>query len=271
MKTFLMGEMATNMKKKFDKYWGKMNNVNQLLLFATILDPRYKLDYVEYYLNDLYIDGEVVSNMMKSLKANLIDIYDWYVCHESVEGSNKVSTEESKSSTNTSKRCFSSTRDARLSRFMEKQAQKDSVEIKNDVERYLLDARESIEKNDFDVVDWWKVNRNKYSVLSNLAKDVLAIQVSTVASESAFSTGGRILDPFHSSLSPMMVKVIICTQNWLKASPNLDDFCIEDVEHYNQMDELLDSMNSISTEDDHGPNVSTSFILQDFTFQFLIS
>ncbi|CAA3023142.1 zinc finger BED domain-containing RICESLEEPER 2-like [Olea europaea subsp. europaea] len=192
--------------------------------------------------------------MMKSLKANLMDIYEWYVGHEGIDGSRKVSTEESISSTNTCKGSSSTMSDARLNRFLEKQAVKDSIEIKNDVERYLLDARESIENKDFEVLDWWKVNGNKYGVLSNLAKDVLAIQVSTVASESAFSTGGRILDPFRSSLSPRMVEVLVCTQNWLKASPNLDGFCMEDVEHYNQMDELLDSINSKSTEDDQEPN-----------------
>lgn len=190
----LLSEMASNMKKKYDKYWGRMENVNQLLLFATILDPRYKMDYVEYCLNDLYMDGEVVCNMMKSLKANLMEIYEWYVGHEGIHVSSQVSIEESASSVNTSKGCSSSLSDTRLSRFMEKHAMKDSVEIKNDVERYLLDARESIENKDFEVLNWWKLNGNKYGVLSNLAKDVLAIQVSTVASESAFSTGGRILD-----------------------------------------------------------------------------
>jgi hypothetical protein len=44
---------------------------------------------------------------------------------------------------------------------------------------------------------------------------VLAIPVSTVVSEVAFSTGGRILDPFRSSLSPSTVQALVCCQNWL--------------------------------------------------------
>ena len=49
-----------------------------------------------------------------------------------------------------------------------------------------------------------------------MAQDLLAIPVSTVASESAFSTGGRILDSFWSSLSPRMVEAIICARDWLQ-------------------------------------------------------
>jgi len=44
---------------------------------------------------------------------------------------------------------------------------------------------------------------------------VLAIPVSIVVSEAAFSTGGRILDPFRSSLSPSIVQALVCCQNWL--------------------------------------------------------
>jgi hypothetical protein len=41
----------------------------------------------------------------------------------------------------------------------------------------------------------------------------------TVISESAFSIGGRILDPFMSLLSPLTVEALICTQNWLRNRP----------------------------------------------------
>ena len=42
----------------------------------------------------------------------------------------------------------------------------------------------------FDILMWWKMNSSRYRVLSQIAHDVLAIFVSTVAFESAFSSGG---------------------------------------------------------------------------------
>ena len=55
-------------------------------------------------------------------------------------------------------------------------------------------------------------------MLSKVAKDVLAVPVFTVESKSAFSTGGRTVDPFRSSLSPLMVQNLVSSQNWLQAT-----------------------------------------------------
>ena len=55
-----------------------------------------------------------------------------------------------------------------------------------------------------------------FPILACLARDALAIIISIVASESAFSTSGRILDEFRSSLTHFMVEAIICTQDWLR-------------------------------------------------------
>ena len=44
----------------------------------------------------------------------------------------------------------------------------------------------------------------------------MAIPVSIVAFESAFSTGSRVLDPFRRSLAPKTMEALICAQNWLK-------------------------------------------------------
>ena len=62
------------------------------------------------------------------------------------------------------------------------------------------------------------MNADRFSILSILARDVLAVPISTVASESVFSTGGRVLDCFRSSLTPKLVEALICSQDWLRIS-----------------------------------------------------
>ena len=96
--------------------------------------------------------------------------------------------------------------------------EEENVGSKTEVDRYL---EENIEKDTekFEILEWWKSNCSRYRILSQIARDVLSIPVSTVASESAFSTGGRILDQFRSSLTPKVVECLICTHDWLRASP----------------------------------------------------
>ncbi|KAL7231579.1 hypothetical protein ACSBR2_009756 [Camellia fascicularis] len=76
------------------------------------------------------------------------------------------------------------------------------------IKQYLFEVEHFAKNQTFEILDYWKVNVTKYRVLSQLARDVLAIPIFTVASESAFSTGERILDPFCSSLSLSMVKAL---------------------------------------------------------------
>ena len=61
------------------------------------------------------------------------------------------------------------------------------------------------------------MNGSRYPILEKIARDVLDVPVSTVASESAFSTGRRIIDEYRSSLTPAMVEALICTENWLQS------------------------------------------------------
>ena len=65
-----------------------------------------------------------------------------------------------------------------------------------------------------------------------MAHDVLAVPISTVASEYTSSTGGRYLDVFRSSLSPNIVQSLIGAQDWLRNSLtpiNIEEY-LQDIE-----------------------------------------
>ncbi|EOX93920.1 Transposase-like protein [Theobroma cacao] len=88
------------------------------------------------------------------------------------------------------------------------------MSVNRDVAAIVMGLREVPGRDNFDVLIWWKLNSHRYPTLALLARDVLAIPPSTVASESAFSTGGRVLDAYKSSLMPKMVQALICAQDW---------------------------------------------------------
>jgi hypothetical protein len=49
-----------------------------------------------------------------------------------------------------------------------------------------------------------------------MAADILAIPISTVASESTFSAGGRVIDEFRSRLNEESIETLICEGDWLR-------------------------------------------------------
>ncbi|KAH0645811.1 hypothetical protein KY284_033695 [Solanum tuberosum] len=58
---------------------------------------------------------------------------------------------------------------------------------KSELERYLAKDIEP-DSDDFDILKWWKVNEPRFPILAEMVRDMLAIPISSVASECAFST-----------------------------------------------------------------------------------
>jgi hypothetical protein len=75
----------------------------------------------------------------------------------------------------------------------------------------------SLADKDFDLLSWCKVNSHRFPVVSRMAK-FLIVPATSVSSESTFSTGGRTLDDYRSSLSPSMVEALICSSSWIRSA-----------------------------------------------------
>ncbi|KAH9801067.1 BED-type domain-containing protein [Citrus sinensis] len=177
----IVKNMADNMIGKFLKYWDEINGV---LVMAVILDPRYKMMLINYYYPKIYVVG--LENQLKRVRELCDEMMNYY---------------EAKSAT---------TRYGVVG---------ESSTALSDLDRYLEDPLVK-RTPDFDVLQWWKMNKGKYPILAEMAKDLLAVPVTTVASESAFSTGGRTLSPHRSRLHPDTLKAIMCSQHWLWATSN---------------------------------------------------
>ena len=205
----LLKQMATSMHLKFEKYWGEGDKINPLLYVAVALDPRKKLTFLKFCFSKLYGSDKAAAKIA-NVREVLAKLFDYYA---SIHSPNVEAESVSEKSTMTTDVDMSETNpyasmDSQYDLYLEAEQ---SMGCNNELDKYLAENCEGRKDENFDILRWWKTNFGRYQVLSKMARDVLAVPVSTVASESAFSTGGRILDPFRSSLSPDMVQVLICS------------------------------------------------------------
>ncbi|KAK4394389.1 putative AC transposase [Sesamum angolense] len=220
-------EMARKMKEKYDKYWGSIEKMNMILYYAVILDPRHKLEFIEFTFDKLYGGNRKSDVMKEQVRDGLYELFNDYKLRyghtlQGTPGSPGSSFSRVSSSSSSSVGTSMQYTDHEPTRtftieqeFSMYKTGGKGDRVKSELEKYLGEDVE-MHRDKFDILNWWKVNTQRFPILSKMARDVLAVPVSTVASESAFSTGGRVLDAFRSSLSPKIVQALICTQDWLR-------------------------------------------------------
>ena len=67
---------------------------------------------------------------------------------------------------------------------------------------------------EWSVLGWWRDHKLTYPILSIMARDILTIPVSTISSESAFSTIGRIIEERSRCLGAEMVEMLSLVKDW---------------------------------------------------------
>lgn len=202
--------MAEAMKAKYDKYWDKSN---MALAVACFLDPRYKKKLVEYFMGKIYHERAAHEvNRFIDVVNKLFQAY--------LSSTPEASKPNSKEPSHPHGDADLGIDD--IEQFLYEDAAVTSCDM-NELELYLKEkpirwVDPTGKGAEFNILSWWNTHQGTFPVLSRLARDVLAIQVSTVASESAFSAGGRVVDPFRSRLEPEVVEALICTKDWTTSS-----------------------------------------------------
>jgi hypothetical protein len=92
---------------------------------------------------------------------------------------------------------------------VDEDAQKTQLKLYLDEPKYLDTSAT------FDILSFWKENEFRYPKIVVMARDILSIYISTVASESTFSIGGHVIDQYRSLLKPDIIEALVCTRDWL--------------------------------------------------------
>ncbi|TXG63500.1 hypothetical protein EZV62_010494 [Acer yangbiense] len=174
-------QMASSMAQKFDTYWTDFHGV---MVVATILDPRFKIKVRECYFPKIY--GDKSFDEIKKIHEFLLRMFREY------EGKSKAIQTLVASSSGTNVSLSQSTMvQSNLNPFSVFDeylsfAPPTATNMKTELKIYLEEP--VIPRTDnFDILRWWYANESRYPTLHCIARDILAIHVSTVASESAFT------------------------------------------------------------------------------------
>ncbi|XP_075096417.1 zinc finger BED domain-containing protein RICESLEEPER 2-like [Nicotiana tabacum] len=179
----LLGSMAKKMKEKFDKYWGDPEKINKMIFISCVLDPRYKFDFVSFALAKMFEEkGPIIA---KAVHTYMTLLFDEYVKSHSKDKGCRPSSCLSNSSLDT----IETSTGSFGSFFEELKRHKAGIggsDSKSELVKYLTEEVEN-EIADGNILLW--------------------------------CIGGRILDSFRSSLTPKLVEVLVCLQDWLRSEP----------------------------------------------------
>ncbi|CAN6579011.1 unnamed protein product [Malus baccata var. baccata] len=214
--------MARSMIEKFDKYWSVIHGI---MAVATVFDPRFKMRLIEYFFPLMY--GQYASNEIDKIRKYCYDL----IKECGSNHSSNMGHQPSFTSSHLNQSDFEE-----MNHLMDNFDLFVSSTVSTDNEKseldHYLDEAVLPRTSDFDILGWWKSNGTKYPILSALAKDILAIPVSTVASESAFSTSGRfLLVLMHTLVAALILKKWI----WMRIHAPLMGVKEELQEHYEIM------------------------------------
>ncbi|KAK9944088.1 hypothetical protein M0R45_009672 [Rubus argutus] len=220
----VVGAALNAMKAKFDKYW---KNFPIVFCLSVAMDPRYKFFAIGKWLASMGVDKPYVESTIASLKDSLFQLYECYMANVVQEG--PTSTVQPSVSSMAVSTCdpimFPDDCDDYADEVIKKaktstSTSSSSSDLQYYIDMPILDLADGLE---FNLLGWWRSHEAVYPVLSMVARDLLTVPASTVASEAAFSAGGRVVSEKRASLSPNTIQALICLNDWKLADARKQD------------------------------------------------
>ncbi|KAJ0466476.1 putative transcription factor/ chromatin remodeling BED-type(Zn) family [Helianthus annuus] len=208
----MFSEMIRPMKVEFIKYFKEMSPV---FTCAAALNPTLNVRGVEILLEnitsnlnlleeDMHFAANVKTNFTKHF-SNMFEVYK--AKYESMRNA----AFSSHDSNDPMIELYNLMRDANNQRGNTPYSELESYTATN-----VLGGMTSLQEfKTFDIFAWWKKNESQFPILAAMARDLLTVQASTLASDSAFSVIGRVLPRVRRNLDPFMMEMCICLKDYL--------------------------------------------------------
>lgn len=213
--------MATKMKSKFDKYWGASN---LLISIAAVLDPRNKMKLINFTFNVMYSEIEAPKEI-RLVHDSLYELYKVYVdaYATSTIGGKSINVVQDGDATNKGSNSTACIGKGKVlmtgrSKYEDYVMSSETESVMCELDTYLGEGVYICKGNSgsFNALEWWKASSLKFRILSKMACEILSIPITTVASESTFSAGGRVIDTYRSSLGTDTVQMLLCGSDWYR-------------------------------------------------------
>jgi len=214
-------ELAINeMKQKFKKYFFPIPPIYGL---AAMLNPTMKLGGPHFWYSNIYkaldLSNEEIATLADakaSIKINAQTVYNAYQL--ALEHARPTIPTPTSSSSQSSKRVAGLKALKSWTEFRGSQGENyDETSHLNELQVYLSQGLEKENPDgSFDLLEWWKAREKHFPVLARMARDILSIQASTVASESAFSQARLQIGDHRASMRDSLEKSVLF-RDWIRS------------------------------------------------------
>ncbi|XP_070019985.1 zinc finger BED domain-containing protein RICESLEEPER 4-like [Nicotiana sylvestris] len=213
-------EAIDSMRKKFKKYFFPISPIYGV---AALLNPTKKLGGPQYLYQSIYNglalkDKElsILSDAKASIKINSQTIYSVYQI--AIDNARPNIPTPFSSSSQSSKRTAGVRALTTWTEFRGSQGcpTSDCSQLK-ELEVYLSQGLEEVNPDSsFNLLEWWKDKEKYFPILSRMARDILTIQASTVASKSAVSQARLQLGDYRVSMRESLEKLVLF-RDWIRS------------------------------------------------------